>query len=107
MAGGIGRRDQEMEHDARIAPGEPVDDAGNETRREKGAASNPHFSSRRVGEKLDVLHALVQVVEYGRSTIEQRSTVLGWLDALRVAVEQLHAKSMFQFCNRPGNRGLV
>ena len=97
MARCIRLLDLEMKHDARIAPGEPVDDAGNETRGEKGAASDPHFTSCRVGEKLDVLHALVQVIEYGCSAIEQRAAVLGWLDALRVAIEQLHAKGMFQF----------
>src|SRR5256885_8250836 len=92
-------RNHEMKHDARIAPGEPVDDARNEARGEKGAASDPHFASRRVGEKLDVLHALVQVIEYGCSAIEQGAAELGWLDSLRDAVEQAHAQGMFQVCD--------
>ena len=36
----------EMKHDARIAPGEPIDDGGNEARGQKGVASDPHFPSR-------------------------------------------------------------
>ena len=48
----------EMKHDARMAPGEPIDDGGNEAHGPKGVASNPHFPGRRVGEKLDVLHRL-------------------------------------------------
>ena len=72
----------------------------------EGAASDPHFPSRRVGEKLDVLHALAQVVEYGRSAIEQRATVLGRLDPLAVAVEQAHAERMLQFRDRSRNVGL-
>src|SRR5215470_15963931 len=97
MARCIRLRDLKMKHDARIAPGESVYDAGNETRRQKGAASDPHFTGRRIREKLDTLHALVQVVEYGCSAIEQRAAILGWLDPLRVAVEQVHAKGMFEF----------
>src|SRR5215471_14590229 len=89
--------DLEVKHDARIAPGESVYNAGNEARGEKGAACDPHFSSRGVGEKLDAFDALVQVIKYGCSAIEQRTTVLGWLDALRIALKQLHAKGMFQF----------
>src|SRR5262249_7349115 len=98
--------DHEMRYDARMAPGKPFDDAGNETRSERGSASNPHLSSRRVGEKLDVLHALAQVIEYGRSAIEQRATVLRRLDPLAVAVEQAHAEGMLQFRDRSRNRRL-
>src|SRR5579864_1409479 len=107
MEWGIRLSDHEVEHDARIAPGEPVDDAGNEARGEKGAASDPHFANRRIGEKLDALDALVQVVEYCCSAIEQSTAVLGWLDALRVTVKQLHAEDAFKFRNRSGNRRLV
>src|SRR5262245_32364776 len=99
MAWCIRRRRAARKHGARGAPRRPVDDAGNEARREKSAASNPHFTSRWVGKKLNILHALVQVIEYGCSTIEQRAAILGWLDAVRAAVEQLHAKSMFEFSN--------
>src|SRR5664279_5406581 len=54
----------EMKHDARIAPREPLDNGGNEARGQQGAASDPHFARRRIGEKLDVLQGLAQVVEY-------------------------------------------
>src|SRR5262249_26234569 len=65
----------DMKYDSRIMLREPLDDCGNEGRGVNGAASDSHFSDRWVGEKLDVLHRLVQVVEYGRSAIEQRTTV--------------------------------
>ena len=64
------------------------------------AASDPHFPSSRVGEKLDVLHALAQLIEDGGPAIEQRATVLGRLDPLAVAVEQAHAERMLQFRDR-------
>src|SRR6266404_3608244 len=87
----------EMKHDARIAPGEPIDDGRNEACGQNGGASDPHFPSRRIGEKLDVLHRLAQVIEYGHSAIEQGATVLGRLDALGVALKQSHANGTFQF----------
>ena len=49
---------------------------------------------------------LVQVVEYGRSAIEQRTTVGSRRHTLGVAIEQTHAQCTFQFRNRSGNGGL-
>ena len=72
----------------------------------KDGASDPHFASRRVGKKLDVLHALAQVIEYGCAAIEQRAAVFGRLDALAVAIEQAHAERMLQFRDRSRNGGL-
>ena len=60
-----------------------------------GSARNSMFFTR-----------LAQVIEHGRSAIEQGATVLGRLDALRVAVEQTHANGPFQFRDRSGNGGL-
>src|SRR5262245_12997971 len=70
------------------------------------AASNPHFPSGRIGGKLDLLHALAQVVEYSHSTIQQCTTVLRRLDALAVAIEQAHAEGMLQFPDRSRNSRL-
>ncbi len=86
----------EMKDDARKAPGESIDSGRNKARGQKWGASDPHFSSRRVGEKFDILHAPAQVIEYGHSTIEQRATILGRLDPLPVAIEQAHTERMFQ-----------
>ena len=65
------------------------------------AASDPHFPGRGVGEKLDVLHALAQVIEYGHPAIEQRAAILRRLDPLAVAIEQAYAERMLQFRDRP------
>src|SRR6266545_5616419 len=91
------RCSHEMKHDARIAPGEPIDESRSEARGQQGAASNPQFPSRRVGKKLDILYRLAQDIEQSRSAIEQGATVLGRLDTLGVAVEQAHAECMLQF----------
>ena len=85
-----------MKHDAWMAPGDPIDDCGNEICRERGRASDAHFAGGRVGEKLDVLHRLAQFIERSHTAIKQRATVGGGLDTLSVAVEQAHAKCMLQ-----------
>src|SRR5215208_7213949 len=86
----------EMKHDARMPSGKPVGNGGHKARGERGDASDPHLPRSGIGEKLDVLQALTQVVEDSRSTGEQRATELGRLDPLAVAVQQAHAKGMLQ-----------
>ena len=95
-----------MKHDARIAPGKPIDDGGNEARGEMKSASDPHFSGLGVGEKLDVFDALTQSIEDGRSAVEQRATIPGRLNPFAVAIEQANAERMLQFRDRSRNSGL-
>src|SRR5262245_11276611 len=95
-----------MKHNARITPGKSVDDGRNKASCLEWIAPNTHFPGRRVGEKLDVFHRLAQLIEHRGTAIEQGATVPGWLDALRVAVEQTHAKRVFQIRNRFRNVGL-
>src|SRR5262245_34124780 len=52
-----------MKHNSRITPRQPFDDGRDEDFGDIGAASDPHFPGAWVGEKLDVLHALLQLVE--------------------------------------------
>src|ERR1041384_6403363 len=95
-----------MEHDARIASREPIDEIRNKARGQKGAAADPNLPGRRIGQKFDILRRLAQVVEHSRAASEQGATVLGWLDTLGVAVEQSHANGALQTCYRSGNGGL-
>jgi tripartite-type tricarboxylate transporter receptor subunit TctC len=99
------RRD-EMKHDSRITPGEPIDDGSNEGFAGIDGASDPYFASARVGEKLDLFHALAQVIEYGCAAIEERATVFGRRDPMAVPIEQAYAERMLQFRDRPRNVGL-
>ena len=95
-----------MKHDARITPEEPIDHRRNKARGQKRVASDPHFSRLRVGEKLDVLHAQLQLVEGYDAVLEQGATILRRLDALRAAVEEPHTDRLFQVRDRSGNGGL-
>jgi hypothetical protein len=55
---------------------------------------------------LDILHRLAQVVEDGRSAIEQGAAVGSRLYTLGVAVEQTHAYGSLQFRARFGDSWL-
>jgi hypothetical protein len=66
----------------------------------------PHLPSRRVGEKLDVLHALTEFIEDRHSAVEQRTAVLRRLYPAPMAIKQAHTKRMFQFRDRSRNGGL-
>jgi hypothetical protein len=83
-----------------------MDNGRNKVRTQNIAASDSHFSSGGIGQKLDVLHSLAKVIEHSRSAIEQDPTIFSHLDALGTAVEQAHANSPFKFRDRPGNGGL-
>jgi hypothetical protein len=97
----------EVKHDSRILLRKPLDHGRNKASSENVTASNSHFSSSGIGERLDALYGLTEFIEHSSSAIEQNTTVLGHLDeALGVAVEQSHANSPFQLRDRPGNSGL-
>ena len=89
-----------MKNDARITPGEPVDDGGDEACRERGGGSDPHFAGGRVGEEFDVLHALPQLIEGGMAAVEHGAPVLGEFDAARVSLKQSHAEGVLQVADR-------
>jgi hypothetical protein len=46
-----------VKNDARIEPKQPIDDGSKEARGANQRVPDPHFPGRRVGEKLDGLHA--------------------------------------------------
>src|SRR5262249_61792844 len=79
---------------------------GNKAPTEQVGATESHFSGSRIDEELDILYSLTEIIEHGRSAIEQDPTILSQQDALGVAVEQSHANSPFQFRDRPRNGGL-
>jgi len=89
-----------MKCHARIAPGKPIDNGRYETRGQQGGASDPNFSGSRVSEKLDIPHRLAQVIEHGRSTIEQGATIHGRFDPPGCALDQTHTNDVFQFRSR-------
>ena len=95
-----------MKHDTRVATGEPIDDRGDETRCQKGSAADPHLPGRGIGEKLDALHALTQVIENRHAAIDQRVSLSGQLDALAVAIKQSHTERILKGRDRSRNRGL-
>ena len=74
---------------------QPVDDGGNEMRGDGDRASDPQFSGGRIGQEIDVLHALLQLVEGDGGVIQQRARIDRGLDAARIAIEQPDAERGF------------
>jgi hypothetical protein len=102
----VGPCGHDVKNDAWIAPRQPINDGSEEAGGANQRIPNPHLPGRRVGEKLDVLHALAQFVEYGHAAIKQRATAISCFDPLAVALEQAYAERMFQFRDRSRNGGL-
>ena len=73
---------REMNYDARIALAQPIDDGRGEACCKKRITSDSDFAGCRIGEKLDVLHCLAQIVKHRRPAVEQGAAVCGWLDTL-------------------------
>src|SRR5262245_66645341 len=95
-----------MKNDAWILSRQPIDGRRGDSFRQGCGGSNPQFSSVGIRKKLDVLDALLELVEGGDAPLEQRTAVLGRLDALCRAVKQPRADRMLQFSDRSGNRRL-
>src|SRR5262245_45852178 len=93
-------RGEDLKDDARIGARKPIDDGGDKAFSARQCVPDLHLPGRRVGEKLDVLHTLAQVIERGHSAIEQRTTVLGRFDSSAMAFEQAYAERLLELRNR-------
>src|SRR5471032_2471145 len=68
--------------------------------------SDPNFTDCRIGQELDVLDALPQLIKRCIATSEQRTAVFRGFDASRAAVEQAHTERMLEFGYHLGDSGL-
>src|SRR5262245_36884827 len=91
---------QYMKHNAWKTPGKSINNGRYEAGGQIGVASDPNFPSGWIGERLNVLHRLAQIIEYGCSTVQQGATELGRLYAERVAIEQTDTDGTLQFGDR-------
>src|SRR5262249_44122517 len=87
--------------DTRILLSEPAEYRRNQAGNDEFIACDPDFTDRRIGQELDALHALTQLIEDGCTAAEQCAAVLSRLDTSAAAIEQTHAERMFQLGDRP------
>src|SRR4051794_32927428 len=59
-----------------------------------------------VGEKLDFLHRLVQLIEHSVAAAYERRSITRYLDATRTALKQSDAEQVLHVGNSLGPRGL-
>src|SRR5712691_6139115 len=69
-------------------------------------ASDAHFAYGRIGEKLDVPHALLELVIGGEPALQERATVDRRLDPLRAPIKQTHRKGALERRDDLRNGGL-
>ena len=81
-----------MKHHAWIAPREAIDDGRDEARAERRGAPDPHLARGRVGEELDVLDALPQLIEGSMAATEYGAPVFGEFDAVRISLQETHSE---------------
>ena len=76
-----------MKHHAWKTPREAIDDGRDEARAERGGAPDPHLARGRVGEELDVLDALPQLIEGSMAATEYGAPVFGEFDAVGISLQ--------------------
>src|SRR5262245_30212661 len=77
----------DVKHDAGMTPRKPVNDSRHEARGQRWCGSDPHFAHGRVGEELDILHTLPQLVEGCVTAVEHGAAKPRELDAAWISLE--------------------
>src|SRR5262249_48024575 len=78
---------------------EPLKKVRNDRKCDRERACDPNFTRCRVRQVLDVLDALLQLVEHDERALEQGMAIAGRLDALRASVKESYAEPMLQIGN--------
>jgi hypothetical protein len=91
---------QEMNGDARILPGKPIDDRGSKAGGNDDGSPNPYFASLGVGEELDMFYSLPQLIEGNEAAIEKGAPINRGLYALRTAIQETDPERVFHVGNR-------
>src|SRR5262249_62072425 len=64
---------------------------------------DPELSCGRIGQEADLADALFELVKDSNATFDEGPTILGWLDALRTAVEETNAEVVLHVGDRLRN----
>src|SRR5262249_33231215 len=96
----------DIEHNAWIATGEPIDYRKSRPGRRALGATDPQLSRRRVGQEFDVPHALSDFMQDRAARLDARAAVVRRFDAAPAAVEKPNAERVFQICDRSRYSGL-
>src|SRR5262249_21372687 len=75
-------------------------------RDERVSCTDPNLAYRRIGDELNVLYRLTQIVEHGGSAVEQGAAILRRLGAMTAAIKQPYGDHIFKISDRPRDSGL-
>src|SRR6185503_9317090 len=73
------RCDGNVKNNARILPRQPIDDGENDSFGGAGGGSYSQFTGGGIGQELDILNPLVDLVEGGDTPFEQCTPILCWI----------------------------
>src|SRR5436190_859733 len=96
----------DMKRYAPMLPQQPIDHDLDHSRCKRVRASDPEFSRRRIGKKVNLVDALVQFVEDGNAAFDEGAAILSWLDTLRASIEEPDAEVVFHVGDSLRNGGL-
>ena len=94
------------ERDSRVLPRKPGNNVWNQTGNHYLYGSDTNFSGGRIGQIVDLLNALLQIIENHRTPLEKRAPVSRRLDAVTAAIEEAHTKHALEIGNRLRNSRL-
>src|SRR5436309_3436900 len=91
-----------MEGHLLMFPRQPIDAGRYDRNAKRIGSADAQLARRRIGQEVDVLNALAQIVEDRDTALLQSKTEGGRHDAASTAVNEAYAERTFQFCNRLG-----
>jgi hypothetical protein len=86
--------------------GELADDRCKDCGSRGHPASDPHFSTRWIGQEFNVSDALLQLVKRSESAFEECAAIDSGFDPLGATIEKPHTKRMLEIGDHLGNAGL-
>ena len=89
-----------------MTAGDATHDLGQEAGDDRLRSADAQLADVRIGQKLDLLDALPDLIEHRCGAFDQRAAVQRRLNALRGAVEQANTERVFDLRHRLRHRGL-
>ena len=86
--------------DSRVFPAQPVEHGRHHAHNDGIGRHDLHLADRRIGEELDFLHRLAELVEHGGAPVEQGAAIGRRLGAVAAAIKQADADRTFQIGDR-------
>src|SRR5262245_48944555 len=89
-----------------MSAGQLFDDGRYQAGRERFGASDAQLARRRIGEKVNLIYAPIDLVEDSHAALQECAAVERRLCPMLAAIQESHTEHLFQVSDRLGNDGL-